>query len=224
MDLLRASALEQAELLRRREVSSVELTRLYLDRIRSLDEKIGAFVTVSEKHALRAAEEADRILAHTTAETEARTPFLGVPTAIKDLHPTRDSWTHFGSRAFVVPPLFDCPTAKSLRKAGFVFVGKTAASEFGALPVTEPDGRPPTRNPWNLDFTAGGSSGGAAAAVAAGLLPIAHGSDGGGSVRIPSSVCHLFGFKPSRWLLPNAYGKTDPNVLYTCGAFVRKIN
>jgi amidase len=220
---MRASATEQAALLRRRDVSSTELTRMVLDRITSLDGKLGAFVTVTAAAALRAAAKADQALARRDSETATSTPFLGVPTAIKDLHPTREAWTHFGSRAIVVPPISDCPTAAALRAAGFVFVGKTAASEFGALPITEADGRAPTRNPWNLDYTAGGSSGGAGAAVAAGLIAMAHGSDGGGSIRIPSALCHLYGFKPSRWLLPNAYGKTDPKVLYTCGPLAHTV-
>jgi amidase len=218
-EILRMTALEQARTLRARSISSVELTRVYLERIRTLNPSVEAFVVVGEKFALRYAKEADVRL----KRGETNVPFLGVPTAIKDLHPTREWWTHFGSRAIAVPPLRDCHTAESLRKAGFVFLGKTASSEFGALPVTEPDGRPPTRNPWNLAFTSGGSSGGAGAAVAAGMLPIAHGSDGGGSVRIPASVCHLFGFKPSRWLLPNAYDKPDLKVLYTCGSLARSV-
>jgi amidase len=219
-DIFRMTALEQARLLRARSISSVELTRAYLERIDRLNPALAAFVVVGEELALRYAKQADARLKRGDSPAET---FLGVPTAIKDLHPTREWWTHFGSRSMAMPPLRDCHSAASLRAAGFVFVGKTAASEFGALPVTEPDGRPPTRNPWNLAFTSGGSSGGAGAAVAAGMLPIAHGSDGGGSVRIPSSVCHLFGFKPSRWLLPNAYDKVDPKVLYTCGPLARSV-
>lgn len=217
-DVLRMTALEQGEWLRSGKISSVELTRLYLDRIDALEPKLAAFVLVDHARALKYARAADERL-----KQGKHGPFVGVPTAIKDLHPTREWWTHFGSRAIAIPPLSDCPTAASLREAGFVFVGKTAASEFGALPVTEPDGRLPTRNPWNTSYTSGGSSGGAGAAVAAGMLPIAHGSDGGGSIRIPSSICHLFGFKPSRWVLPNAYGKTDPKVLYTCGPLARSV-
>jgi amidase len=218
-ELLHLSALSQAELLRKREISSAELTRMYLERIAKLDPQLNAFVTVHEKAAMKAAAAADVAL----GRGDSTAPFLGVPTAIKDLHPTRESWTHFGSRATAIPPFRDCITAKSLRQAGFIFLGKTASSEYGALPVTEPDGRAPSRNPWNTAVTPGGSSGGAGAAVAAGLIPVAHGSDGGGSIRIPSALCHLFGFKASRWLLPNAYGKSDLNVLYTCGPLARSV-
>ena len=104
-----------------------------------------------------------------------------------------------------------------------MIVGKTATSELGAMPVTEPDLHPPTRNPWDLERTSGGSSGGAGAAVAAALLPIAHGSDGAGSVRIPASLCGLYGFKPTRGRVANAYGLRDPDILYTCGSLARTV-
>ena len=91
------------------------------------------------------------------------------------------------------------------------------------MPVVEPDTHAPTRNPWNPKHTAGGSSGGSGAAVAAGLLPIAQGSDGGGSIRIPSALCHLYGIKPSRGRVPNAFGKDDRDILYTCGPIARSV-
>jgi amidase len=120
--------------------------------------------------------------------------------------------------------LIDDRTATSIRRAGFVIVGKLATSEIGAMPVTEPDIHPPTRNPWNEQYTAGGSSGGSAAAVAAGLIPIAHGSDGAGSIRIPSALCYLYGFKPSRGRVLNPYGSRDPRLLYTCGPIARSVD
>jgi amidase len=104
-----------------------------------------------------------------------------------------------------------------------VIVGKTATSELGAMPVTEPDIHPPTRNPWDLERTSGGSSGGAGSAVAGGLVPIAHGSDGAGSVRIPASLCGLYGFKPTRGRVANAYGLRDPDILYTDGPLARTV-
>ncbi len=91
------------------------------------------------------------------------------------------------------------------------------------MPVVETDTHPPTRNPWNPRHTAGGSSGGSGAAVSAGLLPIAHGSDGGGSIRIPSALCHLYGIKPSRGRVRNAFGKPDRDILYTCGPIARSV-
>jgi amidase len=218
--VLKLSALDQAKLLRKREISSTELTSLYLERIERLG-YLGAFASVDAKSALKSAAAADAELGKGGGGDK---PFLGVPSAIKDLHMAKGAWTGFGSKAIFLPPLTDCCSAASLRAAGFVFLGKTSASEFGAIPVTEPDGQLPARNPWNIEHTPGGSSGGAGVAVAAGLLPIAHGSDGGGSVRIPASLCHLYGFKPSRWLLPNVYNKTDPVVLYTCGSLARTVH
>ena len=117
----------------------------------------------------------------------------------------------------------DDHTTAALRRGGFVILGKLATSELGAMPVTEPDIHPPTRNPWNLWHTPGGSSGGSGAAVAGGLLPIAQGSDGAGSIRIPSAFCHLYGIKPSRGRVPNAFGKPDRDILYTCGPIARSV-
>jgi len=104
-----------------------------------------------------------------------------------------------------------------------VILGTLATAELGALPVTEPDLHPPTRNPWNLAHSSGGSSGGSAAAVAARLLPVAHGSDGGGSIRIPASFCGLVGLKPARGRLRDAFGRPDAQVLYTTGALTRTV-
>jgi amidase len=147
-----------------------------------------------------------------------------VPIGIKDLNVVRFAWTRFGTR--VTPPIFspvDDQTTAALRRGGFVVLGKLATSELGAMPVTEPDIHPPTRNPWNVWHTPGGSSGGSGAAVAGGLLPIAQGSDGAGSIRIPSAFCHLYGIKPSRGRVPNAFGKPDRDILYTCGPIARSV-
>ena len=218
-DLLRASALEQAALVRRREVSSLELTRAYLARIAARNTELRAFVRVHRRRALAQARRKD---AEATRGGELP-PFHGVPTALKDLNFVRGSVARFGSRAVWIPSPFDCRTTASLRRAGFVILGKTATSELGAMPVTEPEIHPPTRNPWDPERTSGGSSGGAGAAVAAGLLPIAHGSDGAGSVRIPASLCGLFGFKPTRGRVANAYGLRDPDILYTDGPLARTV-
>lgn len=212
-------ALEQARLVARRELSSEELTRLYLARIEHLDPRLGAFVDVWPEAALASARAKDAM-----TRSGARLPsFHGVPMAIKDMNLVRGRLTRFGSRAVAIPAPFDCETTKALRRGGFVLVGKTATSELGALPVTEPDGRPPTRNPWDPTRSAGGSSGGAACAVSAAMLPIAHGSDGGGSIRIPSALCHLFGIKPSRGRVPNAFRRADRHVIYTCGPIARTV-
>ncbi|MFC7501891.1 amidase family protein, partial [Nocardioides sp. GCM10030258] len=123
----------------------------------------------------------------------------GVPTAIKDLNLTKGVPTAFGSPAFAdyVPDVSDAVTL-SIEAAGMVSLGKTSTPEFGSPCYTEPEGRPPAVTPWDVTRMAGGSSGGAASAVAAGLIPVAQGSDGGGSIRIPASCCGLVGLKPTR--------------------------
>ena len=219
-DALSMTALEQADLVRRGEVSSEELVRASLERVAAQNGALAAFVSVFPRRAIAQARAWDR-----RRRRGERLPlFAGVPTAIKDLNFVRLSWTRMGSRG--VPPLFspvDDVVVRAVRRGGFVIVGKTATSEVGAMPVTEPDTHPPTRNPWDLSRAAGGSSGGAAAAVASGMVPIAHGSDGAGSIRLPAAFCHLFGLKPSRGRVPNAFGKTDRDVLYTCGPIATNV-
>jgi amidase len=218
--LLDLSALEQAALIRARKLSSEELTRVYLARIEALNPVLNAFVRVHRRRALAQARRKD---AEVKAGRESLPPFHGVPSAMKDLNFVRGSVTRFGSRGIWIPSPLDCHSTASMRLGGFVIVGKTATSELGAMPVTEPDIHPPTRNPWDLERTSGGSSGGAGAAVAGGLLPIAHGSDGAGSVRIPASLNQLYGFKATRGRVANAYGLTDPDILYTCGPLARTV-
>jgi len=138
------------------------------------------------------------------ARTDAGKPptgvFAGVPTLVKDLLGVTGFPTKFGSRAFAnaPPEQQQSPYADALFAAGLVSIGKSTTPEFGFTATTEPLLTGPTRNPWSLDHSSGGSSGGAAAAVAAGVVPIAHASDGGGSIRIPASCCGLVGLKPSR--------------------------
>src|SRR5690606_9087176 len=153
---------------------------------------VGAFVTVtSERARARAAELTD-------APGDGG-PLWGVPTAIKDLNMTAGVRTTLGSTALRdwVPKVSDGVTL-SIEAAGMVSLGKTNTPEFGSPCYTEPDVAPPAVTPWDRSRMAGGSSGGAAAAVAAGLVPVAQGSDGGGSIRIPASCCGLFGLKPTR--------------------------
>jgi amidase len=221
-DVLNATALEQAALVRSRALSSEELCRLYLDRIERHDGRLNAFVSVLRRRALAEARAKDVALRARGADPPP--PFYGVPIGIKDLNLVRFAWTRFGTRA--APPIFspvDDQTTAGLRRGGFVVVGKLATSEMGAMPVTETDIGPPTRNPWNPWHTPGGSSGGSGAAVAGGLLPIAQGSDGAGSIRIPSAFCHLYGIKPSRGRVPNAFRKEDRDILYTCGPIARTV-
>jgi amidase len=123
----------------------------------------------------------------------------------------------------VILPIDDFNVAQ-LRRGGFVLLGKLATSELGAMPVTEPDTHAPTRNPWSLDHSAGGSSGGSGAAVAARMLPLAHGSDGAGSIRIPAAFCHLYGLKPSRGRVRNQFGVRDRRILYTSGPLAHTVD
>ncbi|GAA4434664.1 amidase [Phytohabitans houttuyneae] len=213
-DLHDLTALEQADAIRRREVSSLELVDHYLDRIAAHGETVGAFVTVTADQARAQAVAADAV------PIEGRPRLHGVPTAIKDLTMTAGVRTTFGSAAFAdfVPPL-DADVVALLRAAGTVSLGKTTTSELGVSLYSEGIVALPARNPWGLDYTAGGSSGGAASAVAAGLVPFAQGSDGGGSVRIPAALCGLVGFKPSRGVVSGgplgfgAFGLPTPGPL-----------
>jgi amidase len=191
MELAFLPATEQAASIRRREISSVELVELYLDRIDRVDTELNAFVTLRPDEALAEARAADA--------STSDAPFHGVPIAVKDLTATRGIRTTYSCRAYTDHvPDFDTAVVRRLREAGFVILGKTNTPEFGTTAFTESELNGATRNPWSPERTPGGSSGGAAAALAAGLLPIAHGSDGGGSIRIPASCCGLFGLKPSR--------------------------
>jgi amidase len=189
-ELLFRPAGELAALVRGGELSSRELTETALGRIESLNGDINAFVHVDAERALAAAD---------AIGTGDDRPFAGVPIAVKDTAPVAGMPYTLGSDVFgdFVPP-HDAFVVRRLREAGFVIVGKTNLPEFGILPVTEPRRFGPTRNPWDTERTPGGSSGGAAAAVAAGMVPLAHGSDGGGSIRIPAACCGLVGLKPSR--------------------------
>jgi amidase len=181
-----------------RELSPVEIVDHYLERIGRLNEQVGAFYTVTAELAREEAAKAERTLAGSQGDT-ALPPLLGVPIPIKDLNMVAGVRMTLGSAVFAdnVADQDDFVVA-ALRAAGIVITGKTAAPEFGLPCYTETAVGPPARTPWDLTRSAGGSSGGAAAAVAAGLAPAAQGSDGGGSIRIPSSVCGLFGIKPTR--------------------------
>jgi amidase len=215
LELAFLSAVEQARLVRSGEVSSGELVGLYLDRIERLDPPLNAFVTVCAEEALAAAQEIDT--------TPGDAPFRGVPIAVKDLAATAGIRTTYSSRAYAdYVPDFDTAVVRRIREAGFVIVGKTNTPEFGTVAFTESELNGATRNPWNTELTPGGSSGGAAAALAAGLVPIAHGTDGGGSIRIPASCCGVFGHKPSRGRVSSApYGSLEG--LSTAGPLARTV-
>ncbi|MDX6307291.1 MAG: amidase [Nocardioidaceae bacterium] len=178
-----------------------EAVGFYLERIGELSELLGAFVTVTADSARSEAAEATRRL----QRHEPLSRLDGIPTAIKDLALTEGVVTRFGSAAMgdFIPPFSDEPVRR-IKAAGLISLGKTNTPEFGLPCYTEPDVAPPARTPYDLTRSAGGSSGGAAAAVAGRLVPVALGSDGGGSIRIPASVCGLVGFKPSRGLVSRA--------------------
>ena len=193
-ELHELDATAQAELLRGREVSAVELVGHHLERIDRHAATLGAFITVTADAAMEQAREADASIAAGTAR-----PWTGVPTAVKDLTMTAGIRTTMGSTVLRDNvPATDAYLVGLIRAAGLISLGKTNTPEFGLSSYTDNDVVGPARTPWDPDRNAGGSSGGAAAAVSAGLVPLAQGSDGGGSIRIPASSCGIFGFKPSR--------------------------
>jgi len=198
------TVLEMAAAIRGRELSPVEIAAHYLDRIAALNAEVGAFYTVTADVARDQAAEAEKAVAR-AADPTALPPLTGVPIPVKDLNMVAGVRQTLGSLVYseYVPDESDHVSA-ALAAAGAVLTGKTATPEFGLPCYTETAIGPPARTPWDLSRSAGGSSGGAGAAVAAGLAPAAQGSDGGGSIRIPSSVCGLFGIKPTRGRISSA--------------------
>ncbi len=189
-ELLGRPAVELADLIRAGDLGARELVAHCLERIEAVNPSVNAFTHVAAEAALA---EADQIQAGDPR------PFAGVPVAIKDNRAVAGMPITICSDLFadVVPPHDSFPVRR-LREAGFVIVAKTTLPEMGILPTTESRRFGPTHNPWGLDRTPGGSSGGSAAAVAARMVPIAHGNDGGGSIRIPAACCGLVGLKPAR--------------------------
>ena len=214
------SGLEQGAAVRSREISAVELVEHYAERIAQHDATVGAFVTLTLDAARAQAREADTAV----AAGGDLPPLHGVPIAIKDLNLTEGVPTKLGSKAFedFVPSFSDAVVDK-LRAAGTVSLGKTNTPEFGLPCYTESDVAPPARTPWDLRRSAGGSSGGAATAVASGLVAMAQGSDGGGSVRIPASVCGLFGIKVARGRISRGPLQGDINGLAWDGPLARTV-
>ena len=172
------------------ELSARELTQASLDRIAALDPELNAFIEVDAERALDTAD---------TIEPGDERPFAGVPIAIKGNVPVEGLCMNFASKFLEGHrPSHSAYLVRRLRDAGFVVIGTTNLPEFGILPTTEPRHTGVTRNPWDTSRTPGGSSGGSAAAVSAGMVPIAHGNDGGGSIRIPAACTGLVGLKTSR--------------------------
>ncbi|MEN0071814.1 MAG: amidase [Propionicimonas sp.] len=220
-NLERLSALDTAAAIRAGEVSAVEVTDAALRRAEQLGPAVGAFAFLAPERALAEARAVDAAVARGEADG---LPLAGVPCPIKDLHPVAGVGFEAGSAAMrgTVAEVDD-GIVEWLRDAGTVMLGKTATPEFGFPCYTEPDGRPPARTPWDLTRSAGGSSGGAAAAVAAGIVPLAQASDGGGSIRIPAAACGLVGLKPSRGRIsPGPFFVPGPG-LATAGVLSRTV-
>jgi amidase len=195
-DLAFAGITRQAELIREGEVSSRELTELYLRRIEELNPRLNAFTDVLDESALAEADAVDG------ADKQARGQLAGVPIAIKDIADVEGIVTQFGTRAFDRPAPRDAEIVRRLRRAGAVIIAKTTLPELAICGFTESGGWGITHNPWHPERSTGGSSGGSGAAVAAGLVGAAHASDGAGSIRIPAAFCGLFGLKPQRGRVP----------------------
>jgi aspartyl-tRNA(Asn)/glutamyl-tRNA(Gln) amidotransferase subunit A len=214
------SALEIAALVRDKELSPVELTAALLARIEALDPKLNAFCLVTAEAARVAAREAEIAV----MKREPIGALHGVPLSLKDVLYTRGLRTTGGSRLFAdLLPEEDTVAVGRLKAAGAIILGKTNTSELGHKALTDSPLFGATRNPWDLTRTPGGSSGGAAAAVASGLGPVALGTDGGGSVRIPAGFCGLVGLKPSFGRVPQLPGFPGWYHLGTIGPLTRTV-
>ena len=221
-DLLYTPVWKLREMLDAQQVSSVELTELFLRRIERLNPQLNAFLTVTGDEALQWARAADEQI----RAGAANRPLLGIPISIKDLEATKGIRTTMGSLVFQdTVPEMDSVVAERVRASGAIILGKTNTPEFGLQGTTENRLGEPCRNPWNTEHTPGGSSGGAGAAVASGMCPIATGSDGGGSIRNPSSFCGLFGIKPTLGRVPRAggLGRPAPNLTSQPGPMARNV-
>lgn len=220
----RMSALAQAGAMANGELSPVELTRHYLNRIEAADRDLGAYLTVTADTALKQAADAEERLLRARDEGRALPPLFGVPIPVKDLVEVEGVPFTRGSAAYRHElGERDDHVVTRLREAGTILLGKTNTPEFGLPCYTENRIAAPTRNPWDPARSPGGSSGGAAAAVAAGLAPAAHGTDAGGSVRIPAAVCGLVGFKPGRGRISDGPSRPDVSGLSVHGALARDV-
>lgn len=199
-DICYMSAVELAAAIRAKSISPVEVVTTVLERIERLNPKLNAICTLTAESALQAARETEAKL----MRGDALGPLGGVPISIKDLLPTKGVRATSGSKLFENNvAAADAPTVERVRRAGAILLGQSNTPEFGWKGVTDNRVFGITRNPWNTELTPGGSSGGASAAVAAGFGPIALGTDGGGSLRIPASFTETVGYKASFGRVPN---------------------
>ena len=221
-DLFYTPVWQLRELLDTRRVSSTELTETFLRRIERLNPKLNAYLTVTGEEALAAAKAADEKI----GQGRENGPLLGIPISLKDLEATKGIRSTMGSLAYQdTIPEMDSVVAERVKASGAVLLGKTNTPEFGLQGTTENRLGDPCRNPWNTERTAGGSSGGAGAAVAAGMCPFATGTDGGGSIRNPSSFNGIFGIKPTLGRVPRAggLGRPAPNLTSQSGPMARNV-
>jgi Asp-tRNA(Asn)/Glu-tRNA(Gln) amidotransferase A subunit family amidase len=194
------SAIDLAEAIRSKRVSPVEALEAILSQVDAINPALNAIVTRTDSLAREQARDAEaRVM-----RGDALGPLDGVPITFKDLHYVAGVRATLGSRLFEdFVPDWDHPIVERLRAAGAIVLGKTNTSEFGLTPLVDNSLFGETNNPWNLNHNTGGSSGGSAAAVASGMGPLATGSDGGGSIRIPASFCGIFGLKPHLGRIPH---------------------
>ena len=217
-DLAFAGAAEQARMLAAGTITAPALVELYLDRITRLDRELRSYRVVMADRAREEAASAQDLL-----DAGERLPLLGVPIAIKDDSDVAGEFTCYGSSAYDLEATSDSTVVRMLREAGAVILGKTAVPEMMLWPFTETVNFGATHNPWDTAYTPGGSSGGSGAAVAAGLAPLALGSDGAGSIRIPAGWCGLFGLKPQRGRIPIGEGEDPWNGLSVNGPLARTV-
>ena len=200
-------ATEHLRLIADKQISPVELTQLYLDRIDELNPQLHAYLRVTRDQALQMARSAE----DTVVRGEPLGTLHGLPVSIKETQMMKGIAATAGSIVYADRvAMADSAVVERLRSAGAVILGKTNLSEFGMVGTCENTVGEKGRNPWNTDCTPGGSSGGAAAAVAAGLCSAATGSDGGGSIRIPSNFCGIYGIKPMLGRVSHYTGAADP--------------
>jgi amidase len=219
-DLHSISATALARRIRRREVSAREVLEAHLERIEQVNPQVNAIVTLVAEQARRRALELDEA----AARSEFVGPLHGLPVAHKDLLETKGIRTTYGSPIFKDHvPEFSTLLVERAQQAGAITIGKTNTPEFGAGSQTFNPVFGPTRNPWDLSKTCGGSSGGAAVALACGMTPLADGTDFGGSLRNPASFCSVVGFRPSPGRVPNVPSRSAWNAINVCGPMARTV-